>query len=50
MEQIFDEVVELPKDYILPLIKLAYDEPHQYLFINTDSQRLFKGFDEIIIE
>ena len=50
MEQIFDEVVELPKDYILPLIKLVYDEPHQYLFINTDSQRLFKNFDEIIIE
>ena len=50
MEQIFDEVVEQKKDYILPLMKLVYDEPHQYLFINTDSQRLFKGFDEIIIE
>ena len=50
MEQIFDEVVELKKDYILPLMKLTYDEPHQYLFINTDSQRLFKGFDEIIVE
>ena len=50
MEQIFDEVVELPKQYILPLMKLTYDKPHQYLFINTDSQRLFKGFDEIIIE
>ena len=50
MEQIFDEVVELPKQYILPLMKLTYDKPHQYLFINTDSQRLFKGFDEIIID
>ena len=50
MEQIFDEVVELPKQYILPLMKLTYDKPHQYLFINTDSQRLFKGFDEILIE
>ena len=50
MEQIFDEVVELPKQYILPLMKLTYDKPHQYLFINTDSQRLFKGFDEIIVE
>ena len=50
MEQIFDEVVELPKQYILPSKKLTYDKPHQYLFINTDSQRLFKGFDEILIE
>ena len=50
MEQIFDEVVELPKQYILPLMKLTYDKPHQYLFINTDSQRLFKGFDEIMID
>ena len=50
MEQIFDEVVELKKEYILPRMKLTYDKPHQYLFINTDSQRLFKGFDEILIE
>lgn len=50
METIFDETVELNKDYILPIMKLVYDKPHQYLFINTDSQRLFKGFDEILIE
>jgi hypothetical protein len=50
MEMIFDEVVELPKDYILPIMKIVYDKPYQYLFINTDSQRLFKNFDEIMIE
>jgi hypothetical protein len=50
MEMIFDEVVELPKDYILPIMKVVYDKPYQYLFINTDSQRLFKNFDEILIE
>lgn len=50
MEMIFDELVELPKDYILPIMKLVYDKPYQYLFINTDSQRLFKNFDEILIE
>ena len=50
MEMIFDEVVELPKDYILPIMKIVYDKPYQYLFINTDSQRLFKNFDEILIE
>jgi hypothetical protein len=50
MEMIFDEVVELPKEYILPIMKIVYDKPYQYLFINTDSQRLFKNFDEILIE
>jgi len=50
METIFDEIVELPKDYILPIMKVVYDKPHNYLFINTDEQRLFKNFDEILIE
>ncbi len=30
--------------------KLVYDKPYQYLFINVDSQRLFKGWDEIILD
>jgi hypothetical protein len=50
METIFDELIELPKEYILPIMKVVYDKPYQYLFINTDTQRLFKGFDEILIE
>ena len=49
METIFDEVVESKKDFIQPILKLVYHQPHQFLFINTDSQRLFSGFDEIII-
>ena len=50
METIFDELIELPKEYIIPIMKMTYDKPYNYLFINTDSQRLFKNFDEIIIE
>lgn len=50
METIFDEVIELPKDVILPIMKIVYNEPHKYLFLNTDSQRLFSGFDELIID
>jgi hypothetical protein len=50
MEIIFDELVELPKDYILPIMKIVYDKPYQFLFINTDSQRLFKNFDELLLE
>ena len=49
LETIFDEVVESKKDYIYDIAKIVFETPHQYLFINTDSQRLFKGFDELII-
>ena len=50
MENVFDEVVEQKKELIPKLCKLVYNEPYQYLFINTESQRLFKGFDELIVD
>tara|TARA_R100000655_G_scaffold104532_1_gene151876 strand:+ start:1052 stop:1771 length:720 start_codon:yes stop_codon:yes gene_type:complete len=51
MKTIFDEIVE-DKDLIdiTPQIsKLIYDKPYNFMFINTDSQRIFKNFDELII-
>lgn len=50
METIWEELVEYPKEYILPIMKMVYDKPYQYLFLNTDSQRMFKNFDELMIE
>lgn len=50
LETIFEEVIERPKDLVLPISKLVYDKPYQFLFINVDSGRLFKNFDEILIE
>lgn len=50
MATIWDELMEYDKDYILPIMKTVYDRPYSFLFINTDSQRLFKNWDEIIIE
>jgi len=49
LTNIFEEVVEHQKDLVVQISKLVYDRPFQYLLINTDSQRLFRGFDEIII-
>ena len=49
LKTIFDEVVEQKKELVDDLVKCVFDAPHQYLFINTDTQRLFKGFDELII-
>ena len=49
METIFEEVIEQDKTIIPKLQKLVFDVPYNYLFINTDSQRLFRNFDEIIV-
>lgn len=49
LNNIFEEVVEQPKELIIKIRKLVYDKPYQYLFINVDTQRLFKNWDEIII-
>jgi hypothetical protein len=49
LESIFDEIVESKKDVFMDIMKIAYDDKHNFLFINVPSQRLFKNFDEIII-
>jgi hypothetical protein len=50
LEDIFEEVIEQKKELIPVISKVVFDKPYQYLFINTESQRLFKGFDELLIE
>jgi ribosomal protein L10 len=50
MANIWDEVIEMDMDYMKPIMKLVYDKPYEYLFLNTDSQRMFKGFDEILVD
>ena len=48
LNNIMDEIIEGHKNDIDAIIKLVFDKPYNYLFINTDSQRMFKNFDEII--
>ena len=48
MMNIFEEVVESHKDKVREIVSLVYDKPFQYLFINVSTQRMFKGFDEIV--
>lgn len=50
MENLFNEVIEQKKEHLLEVMKITYDKPHQWLFINTDSGRLFKMWDELLIE
>lgn len=50
LQNIFDEVVESKSKYINDISKMVFDEKYKYLFINVPTQRLFDGFDEILIE
>jgi len=50
LETIADEVIEQKKEYIPAISKMVYKEPFRYLFINTDTGRMFSDFNEIIID
>lgn len=45
---IFEEHVEISKDDITTIRKCVFDKPYNFLFLNTDSGRIFKNFDEIL--
>ena len=49
-ETIFQELIPGFKDKTDDIFLYAFDKPHDYLFINVDSNRFFKDFDEIIFE
>jgi hypothetical protein len=50
IENILDEVIETGDKHLSQKVsKMVFDKPYEYPFINTDSQRMFKKFDEIII-
>ena len=50
METIADELIEQKKEYLNEIVKIVFNKPYQYLFINTDSQRIFSDFNELIID
>ena len=49
MENIFLEHVEQYKEDFMNIMRNVYNEPHNFLYLNTNSQRLFKNWDEIIL-
>jgi hypothetical protein len=50
LERIGEEQIEEDDDSILAISKYVFDKPFNFLFINTDSGRLFKNYDEIVID
>jgi len=50
MANIWEEIIEHPVEYMKDVMKIVYDKPYQFMFLNTDSQRMFKNWDEILFE
>jgi hypothetical protein len=48
MLNITSEMIEQHNDKINEILKIVYDKSHNFLFINVDSQRMFKNWDELI--
>lgn len=48
-QNLFDELFETKKDLAIDIMNMTYDIAHQYLFLNIETQRMYKNFDEIII-
>ena len=46
---LFEELFETKKDVALDIMNFTYKYPHDWLLLNVPSQRMFKGFDEILI-
>ena len=49
MENIFNEMVEQHKKLFQDILHFVFDKPHNFLFLDTNSQRLFKNWNEIIL-
>ena len=47
---IWDEAIEENVELVPKISKLVFDKKHNFLFVNVESKRMFKNWDEIIIE
>ena len=46
MQDIMNELIEHYKDKIDKISKLVFDKEYNYLLLHTDTQIMFKTFDE----
>jgi hypothetical protein len=49
-QKIFEEVAEMSRDVFEEVIKIVFNESHSWVLINQRYKRIYKGFDEIIVE
>jgi thymidine kinase len=48
--KVFDETMPISKEEFQEINKLVFREPHDYLVVNFKHQKLYKKFDEIILD
>ena len=49
MNNIFTEQIELFLEKFQEILGMLYKQPHEFLYINTNTQRIFKCWDEILL-
>ena len=49
IENLFNELFETKKDLCIDIMNFVFKNPHDYLMLNIDSQKMYRDFDEIII-
>ena len=49
LEVVFNELFESKKNMFMDIMRLVFDDKHNFFFLNVPSQRMFKNFDELII-
>ena len=50
MKNIFEEQVEISDEAFKEIVDISYKKPHDFIFIDSNSQRIFLNWNEIIIE
>ena len=50
LEVLFSELIFLSKDEQLSLARHVFDEPHNFLFLNTGLNLLYKNFNRLDLE
>lgn len=49
MSTIFDEQVEIAENVFKDIVKIAFKNSHDFIFIDSNSQKIFLNWDQIII-
>jgi hypothetical protein len=50
MQNIFNELFETQKDRFIDILQHVFQKPHDFMYLNTNSQRMFSNWDELLIE
>ena len=50
MENIFSEQIEQHKELFVEILKLVFQKSHDFMYINTNTQRIFSNWNELLLK